>query len=107
MEPAGRSGSDAASGSASASASDSASESESDVRFGYRNRNRTRIRSRTHPRNIPMKGPIAYISHYFPALTQTFVYREVLAMEEVGWQVVPFGIRRPTKGISADARAFS
>jgi glycosyltransferase involved in cell wall biosynthesis len=54
-----------------------------------------------------MKGPIAYISHYFPALTQTFVYREVLAMEEAGWRVIPFGIRRPTKGISGDARELA
>src|SRR3989442_15375850 len=51
----------------------------------------------------PPRGHIAYISHYFPALTQTFVYREVLALEEMGWKVQPFSIRRPTKGISEEA----
>lgn len=54
-----------------------------------------------------MKGPIAYIAHYLPALTQTFVYREILALEEAGWKVVPFSIRRPTKGISEDARELA
>src|SRR2546425_249648 len=29
----------------------------------------------------PPRGHMAYISHYFPALTQTFVYREVLVPE--------------------------
>ncbi len=51
-----------------------------------------------------MKGPIAYISHYLPALTQTFVYREILALEEAGWKVHPFSIRRPEKGISEEAK---
>lgn len=51
----------------------------------------------------PTKGTIAYISHYFPALTQTFVYREIQALEELGWDVKPFSIRRPTKGISEEA----
>jgi len=51
-----------------------------------------------------VKGPIAYIAHYLPALTQTFVYREILALEELGWKVVPFSIRRPTKGISDEAK---
>jgi glycosyltransferase involved in cell wall biosynthesis len=50
---------------------------------------------------------MAYISHYFPALTQTFVYREVLGLEEIGWEIQPFSIRRPTKGISEEARALA
>ena len=53
------------------------------------------------------KGPIAYISHYFPALTQTFVYREILALEDLGWEVKPFSIRRPTKGISEEAQGLA
>jgi len=53
------------------------------------------------------KGTIAYISHYFPALTQTFVYREIQALEELGWEVKPFSIRRPTKGISEEAAALA
>jgi glycosyltransferase involved in cell wall biosynthesis len=51
--------------------------------------------------------PLAYISHYFPALTQTFVYREIQALEELGWSVQPFSIRRPTKGISDEARELA
>lgn len=53
------------------------------------------------------KGVIAYISHYFPALTQTFVYREIQALEELGWRIQPFSIRRPTKGISAEAEELA
>lgn len=49
------------------------------------------------------KGPIAYIAHYFPTLTQTFVYHEILALEEAGWKVLPFSIRRPTKAFSDQA----
>jgi hypothetical protein len=55
----------------------------------------------------PGRGALAYISHYFPALTQTFVYREIQALEELGWTVKPFSIRRPTKGISGDARELA
>jgi glycosyltransferase involved in cell wall biosynthesis len=53
------------------------------------------------------KGTIAYISHFFPALTQTFVYREIQALEDLGWEVKPFSIRRPTKGISEEAAALA
>lgn len=53
------------------------------------------------------RGRIAYIAHYFPALTQTFVYREVQALEALGWEVRPFSIRRPTKGISDEARELA
>jgi glycosyltransferase involved in cell wall biosynthesis len=49
------------------------------------------------------RGKLAYISHFFPALTQTFVYREIQALEKLGWDVKPFSIRRPTKGISEEA----
>jgi len=58
----------------------------------------------TPPAERPERGTLAYISHYFPALTQTFVYREIQALEELGWKVKPFSIRRPTKGISEDAK---
>ncbi|HVR73084.1 MAG TPA: glycosyltransferase, partial [Planctomycetota bacterium] len=54
---------------------------------------------------VPRPRPrLAYISHYLPALTQTFVYREILALEELGWDITPFSIRRPTKGISEEAK---
>lgn len=49
------------------------------------------------------RGTLAYVSHYFPTLTQTFVYREIFALEALGWKVKPFAIRRPTKGIHAEA----
>jgi len=57
--------------------------------------------------DVPAKGPIAYISHYLPALTQTFVYREILALEKAGWKVHPFSLRRPTKGISEEAKELA
>ena len=41
------------------------------------------------------KRPIAYIAQTFPALTQTFVYREVEALESQGFDVVTCAIWRP------------
>lgn len=55
----------------------------------------------------PTRRGLAYISHYLPALTQTFVYREILALEERGWAVPTFSIRAPTKGISAEASGIA
>jgi glycosyltransferase involved in cell wall biosynthesis len=40
---------------------------------------------------------IAYIAQTFPALTQTFVYREVFALQERGFDVVTCAIWRPNK----------
>jgi len=42
--------------------------------------------------------PIAYISQSFPALTQTFVYREVFGLERKGFRVMTFAIWKPAKG---------
>lgn len=58
------------------------------------------------PQDFP-RGRVAYIAHYFPALTQTFVYREVQALEALGWKILPYSIRRPTKGISDEARELA
>ena len=53
------------------------------------------------------RGTLAYLSHYFPTLTQTFVYREIFALEALGWKVKPLAIRRPTKGIHEEAREIA
>lgn len=41
--------------------------------------------------------PIAYVTQTFPALTQTFVYREILALESRGFEIVTCAIWRPDK----------
>ena len=51
----------------------------------------------------PTRGTIAYIAHYFPALSQTFVYREIRALEALGWDIRYFSIRRPDDRASEDA----
>ncbi len=38
---------------------------------------------------------IAYIAQTFPALTQTFVYRETMALEQQGFDIVTCAIWRP------------
>jgi len=43
-------------------------------------------------------GPIAYVNQFFPLLTETFVYREVLALRRLGLEIVPFSLRRPPEG---------
>lgn len=54
--------------------------------------------------SIP-KRPIAYIAQTFPALTQTFVYREVAALESRGFEVVTCAIWRPDPArLSAEAK---
>jgi colanic acid/amylovoran biosynthesis glycosyltransferase len=40
---------------------------------------------------------IAYVSHSFPLLTETFVYREVFGLERKGIRVVNFAIWKPNK----------
>lgn len=41
---------------------------------------------------------IAYVTQVFPALTQTFVYREVMALQDRGFDIVTCAIRRPSLG---------
>jgi glycosyltransferase involved in cell wall biosynthesis len=40
-------------------------------------------------------APIAYITQSFPSLTTTFIYREVLALRNVGFNIVTFAIWKP------------
>ena len=41
------------------------------------------------------KKPIGYITQSFPGLTTTFIYREVFALRDSGFQVSTFSIRKP------------
>ncbi|MFP4393677.1 MAG: glycosyltransferase [Anaerolineales bacterium] len=40
---------------------------------------------------------VAYVSHIFPALTESFVYREVFALQERGFNIETFAIWKPVK----------
>jgi colanic acid/amylovoran biosynthesis glycosyltransferase len=49
--------------------------------------------------------PIGYISHSFPLLTETFVYREIFGLERKGFRVATFSIWKPDKNkVSLEAR---
>jgi glycosyltransferase involved in cell wall biosynthesis len=49
--------------------------------------------------------PIAYITHSFPLLTETFVYREVFGLKRQGFRVETFAIWKPDKNkLSQEAR---
>jgi colanic acid/amylovoran biosynthesis glycosyltransferase len=49
--------------------------------------------------------PIAYISQIFPGLTVTFIYREVLALRDVGFDIATFAIWKPNMNkISAESK---
>ncbi len=49
--------------------------------------------------------PVAYITHAFPLLTETFVYREVFGLERWGFRVETFAIWKPDKNrLSQEAR---
>lgn len=39
--------------------------------------------------------PIAYVAQRFPSLTATFIYREVFALREIGFNVATFSIWKP------------
>jgi len=43
-------------------------------------------------------GPIAYVSQFYPHLTETFVYREVLALRRRGLEVLTFATWPPDPG---------
>jgi glycosyltransferase involved in cell wall biosynthesis len=50
-------------------------------------------------------GPIAYVLQEFPLLTETFVYREVLALRHRGGPVAAFAFRKPrADSLSAASR---
>lgn len=44
---------------------------------------------------------VAYLSSAMPALSETFVYEELLALERRGFTVVPFSVRRPLTSVPA------
>jgi len=49
--------------------------------------------------------PVAYMTHSFPLLTETFVYREVFGLERKGFRVATFAIWKPDKNkLSQEAR---
>jgi len=47
------------------------------------------------------KAIVAYLSPALPALSETFVYEELLALERRGFTVVPFSMRQPDKPVPA------
>ena len=46
-------------------------------------------------------GKIAYLSPSLPALSETFVYEEIHALERLGISVVPISVRKPSQPIPA------
>lgn len=44
---------------------------------------------------------VAYLSPAMPALSETFVYEELLALERRGFTVVPFSVRKPSPSVPA------
>ncbi|NBD36804.1 MAG: glycosyltransferase [Chloroflexi bacterium] len=46
---------------------------------------------------MDVQSTVAYVSHIFPALTESFVYREVFALQERGFNIETFAIWKPDK----------
>ncbi|OPY67927.1 MAG: Alpha-D-kanosaminyltransferase [Syntrophorhabdaceae bacterium PtaU1.Bin034] len=47
---------------------------------------------------------LAYLSNYFPSLTETFIYREVIELKRRGIEVATYSLRRPDpSGISKES----
>lgn len=50
---------------------------------------------------------LAYLSNYFPSLTETFIYREVIELKRRGVDPAIYSLRRPpASGVSAESRAL-
>jgi len=49
------------------------------------------------PMEVQNLPPIAYITHSFPLLTETFVYREVWSLEHKGFRIATFAIWKPNR----------
>ncbi len=65
--------------------------------------------SNTSQNNAPMKSDakpvIAHLAQEFPSLTMTFVYREVMALREMGVNIDTFSIWKPSREkVSREAR---
>lgn len=43
---------------------------------------------------------IAYLAPEIPALSATFVYKEILALEALGTEIVPFSVHKPFSGVN-------
>jgi colanic acid/amylovoran biosynthesis glycosyltransferase len=53
--------------------------------------------------NAVSRRRIAYVASAFPCLTETFVLREVRALEQRGWDVTVFALKRPPHPVLHDA----
>jgi hypothetical protein len=50
---------------------------------------------------------LAYFSNFFPSLTETFIYREVIELRRRGIEVLTYSLRRPERStISGEAEAL-
>ena len=58
-----------------------------------------REQAAVHPRGV-MTEPlrIGYISSVYPRASDTFVRGEVSQLRKLGFEVIPFSVRRPEKG---------
>ena len=55
-----------------------------------------------------LKGPVAYVSQFYPHLTETFVYREVLGLRECGVDVRTYACWSPrVESLSAESRLLA
>lgn len=56
---------------------------------------------------VNQKKSLGYITQSFPGLTTTFIYREVFALREAGFDVATFAIRKPDiKGLSQESKTL-
>jgi glycosyltransferase involved in cell wall biosynthesis len=44
---------------------------------------------------VPPMGPLAYVTSTYPAASHTFILREITALEELGFDILPCAIRPP------------
>ncbi|WP_428243557.1 glycosyltransferase [Gynuella sp.] len=56
-----------------------------------------------HTRDPELSVKIAYLAPEIPALSATFVYNEILCLQHLGTEVVPFSIHRPKAEASESA----
>ena len=49
------------------------------------------------------RGPVAYVTGTYPAVSHTFIQREISALRELGVEVIPCSIRRPPQEVVVGA----
>jgi len=55
-------------------------------------------------RGETLRPTIAYLTNYFPSLTETFIYREVVELKRRGFDIVTYSLRKPSiTEVSAEA----